>query len=90
MVFAVVTTTAILIYDTQHPHPLARIAGCHLATINDVAWSSNGQTLAFCSSDGYVTFVRLSPGVLGQYSLPSRPSSDPRPRCPYLPRQGAP
>jgi hypothetical protein len=66
MVFAVVTTTTIFIYDTQHPHPLARIEGCHLATINDVAWSSNGQTLVFCSSDGYVTFVRLNSGVLGQ------------------------
>lgn len=69
MIFAVVTTTAVLIYDTQHQYPLARINGCHLATINDVAWSSNGQTLVFCSSDGYVTFARLNQGILGPFSL---------------------
>ena len=69
MVFAVVTTTAVLIYDTQHAYPLARIHGCHLATINDVAWSANGQTLVFCSTDGYVTFARLNVGILGEIPL---------------------
>lgn len=69
MVFAVVTTTAVMIYDTQHTYPLARIDGCHLATINDIAWSSNGQTLVFCSTDGYVTFVRLASGILGLLSF---------------------
>lgn len=65
MIFAVVTTTSLLIYDTQFPYPLVRINGCHLATINDVAWSSDGQTLIFCSSDGYVSFVRFDPNELG-------------------------
>jgi WD40 repeat protein len=69
MVFAVVTTTAVVIYDTQHFYPLARIDGCHLATINDIAWSSNGQTLVFCSSDGYVTFARFNSDVLGELSF---------------------
>ena len=65
MIFAVVTTTSLLIYDTQFAYPLVRINGCHLATINDVAWSSNGQTLVFCSSDGYVSFVRFDTNELG-------------------------
>lgn len=65
MIFAVVTTTAVLIYDTQSSYPLVRINGCHLANINDVAWSSNGETLVFCSSDGYVSFVRFDTNALG-------------------------
>eukprot|EP00602_Paraphysomonas_sp_CaronLab_P002449 CAMPEP_0185037110 /NCGR_PEP_ID=MMETSP1103-20130426/31071_1 /TAXON_ID=36769 /ORGANISM="Paraphysomonas bandaiensis, Strain Caron Lab Isolate" /LENGTH=441 /DNA_ID=CAMNT_0027574935 /DNA_START=264 /DNA_END=1589 /DNA_ORIENTATION=+ len=66
MVFAVVSTSAVFIYDTQHIHPLARIGGCHLATINDAAWSADGNTLVFCSSDGYVSFVRLALGTIGE------------------------
>ena len=31
MVFAVVTTSAVLVYDTQHPYPLARVGGLHFA-----------------------------------------------------------
>eukprot|EP01041_Mallomonas_annulata_P001666 gene1666-3220_t len=65
-VFAVATLSAVLIYDTQHFAPLARITGCHLATINDVAWSSDGHMLSFCSSDGYVSFVRFEEGSLGE------------------------
>jgi hypothetical protein len=35
MIFAVVTTSSVVLYDTQHTHPIAKIGGCHLATIND-------------------------------------------------------
>ncbi len=66
MIFAVVTVTAVYIYDTQHPYPLARLGGLHLACINDATWSGDGDTLIVCSSDGYVTFVKFAPGSLGR------------------------
>ena len=43
MVFAVATTSSVLIYDTQHlAAPLMKLCNLHYATINDVAWSANG------------------------------------------------
>jgi hypothetical protein len=71
MVFAVVTISTIFVYDTQHPHPLARISGCHLATINDATWSPDGNMLVVCSSDGYLTFARFPPGSLGEPLTPA-------------------
>lgn len=65
MIFAVLTLAAIYLYDTQHPHPLLRIAGAHFAAINDAAWSSDGLMLVVCSTDGYLTFVRFQEGELG-------------------------
>lgn len=64
-IFAVTTTSSVFVYDTQHSHPLVRITGCHLATINDAAWSVDGTVLTCCSSDGYVTIIRFEPGALG-------------------------
>ncbi len=69
MVFAVITISAVLVYDTQHPHPLARLGGLHLACINDAAWTPDGRMLVVCSSDGYVTFVRFDDGALGEPCL---------------------
>ncbi len=67
MLFAVVTTKVILIYDTQHAAPLAAFANLHLAPINDCAWSGDGRMLVACSSEGYLTFVRFSEGSLGTF-----------------------
>ena len=61
-----VTINSVFVYDTQHIHPIVRISGCHLATINDASWSPDGNTLVMCSSDGYVSFVRFEPGELGE------------------------
>lgn len=66
MVFAVVTISSVFIYDTQHVHPIARLSGQHLAPINDAAWTGDGQKLAVCSSDGYVTIVRFTADALGE------------------------
>ena len=64
-VFAVITLRSVLVYDTQHPYPLAKIGGFHLACINDATWSSDGRLLTVCSSDGYLSFVRFAEGSLG-------------------------
>lgn len=65
-IFAVVTISTVYVYDTQHPSPIARIAGAHLATINDATWSSDGHLLVVCSSDGYLSFIRFEQGSLGE------------------------
>ena len=66
MLFAVVTISAVYIYDTQHSHPLARLGGLHLACINDVAWSCDGNMLVVCSSDGYLSFITFAKNSLGE------------------------
>lgn len=65
MVFAVVTIKSVLLYDTQHGAPFAKVSGRHLAPINDASWSADGHSLAICSSDGYVSFIKLAPSTIG-------------------------
>jgi len=69
MVFAVATMSAVLVYDTQHMHPIAHCAGMHCANINDIAWSADGRMLVCASSDGYVSFIRFKEGVMGDELL---------------------
>merc|ERR1711871_197324 len=66
VVFAVTTTNGVYIYDTQHHYPIAKIAGIHYACVNDACWSEDGQMLAVCSSDGYVSFARFPGNILGE------------------------
>jgi chromatin assembly factor 1 subunit B len=66
IIFAVATITSLLLYDSQHAFPLAKLKGLHYAPINDAAWSADGRVLAVCSSDGYLTFVRFKIGALGE------------------------
>jgi len=66
IVFAVVTLTAVYVYDTQHAYPLARVGGLHFACINDATWSADGRMLTVCSSDGYLTFIKFREGALGE------------------------
>jgi chromatin assembly factor 1 subunit B len=45
MIFAVLTLKTVFLYDTQHVHPILKIGGLHLATLNDAAWSSDAKML---------------------------------------------
>ena len=72
MVIAVATLHEVTLYDTQHPGPVAHLAGVHYANINDLSWSGDGSRLAVASSDGYCTFVGFSPGELGQPLAPEK------------------
>ena len=43
MVFAVATTEAVYLYDTQQWAPFAVLSNLHLASLSDVAWSAPQQ-----------------------------------------------
>jgi len=38
MVYAIATTDAVVVYDTQQSAPIAYISGLHYATFTDIAW----------------------------------------------------
>ncbi|XP_033104353.1 chromatin assembly factor 1 subunit B-like [Anneissia japonica] len=65
MVFAVASEDSIMLYDTEQVTPFAMISKIHYQQINDLAWSSDGQYLSVCSTDGYCTIVVFEPGELG-------------------------
>lgn len=37
-VFAVATTDAVMIYDTQQQHPICAVSNMHLTAITDISW----------------------------------------------------
>ncbi|MEN2500779.1 MAG: 3-oxoacyl-[acyl-carrier-protein] synthase [Marteilia pararefringens] len=59
IVFAVASRDCITVYSTQFRAPLAHLSSLHYANINDLRWSPEGDCLAACSSDGYITFVQF-------------------------------
>ena len=65
MVLAVLSTNAIMLYDTQHSHMLSIIRNQHHANLTDVAWSNDGSTLMVASSDGFCSVVEFSNNELG-------------------------
>lgn len=66
MIFAVISISSVFVYDTQHPHPIARLGGLHLACINDATWTADGTMLIVCSSDGYLSFIKFDAATLGE------------------------
>jgi chromatin assembly factor 1 subunit B len=65
MILAVLSTNAIMLYDTQHAHMLSIIRNQHCANLTDVAWSNNGRTLFVTSSDGFCSVVEFADQELG-------------------------
>jgi hypothetical protein len=74
MIVAVLSTNAIMIYDTQHTHMLSIIRNQHCANLTDIAWSNDGLTLFVTSSDGFCSVVEFSDDELG---VPCQRSSYP-------------
>lgn len=66
IVFAVITTRSVLIYDSQQPTPIGYVSQIHLARLTDLAWSDNGQLLMISSYDGYVTMIQFEKGEFGE------------------------
>ena len=65
-IFAVATLDAVMIYDTQHPYPIACAANLHPCSITDIAWSSTGSTLFISSIDGYCSLMAFDGTELGE------------------------
>eukprot|EP00668_Euglena_longa_P029557 GGOE01036910.1.p1 GENE.GGOE01036910.1~~GGOE01036910.1.p1 ORF type:complete len:497 (-),score=110.71 GGOE01036910.1:120-1610(-) len=65
MVFALFTLTNLFVYDTSCAEPVALVTNLHLATITDVTWAPDGNTLLVASKDGYVSCVVFGDGELG-------------------------
>lgn len=75
MIFAVATHDSVWIYDTQQGGPLCCFSNLHYASFTDLTWSSDGQTLMMCSTDGYCSVVVFDYGELGTpYHYHSQPS----------------
>ena len=75
MIFAVATHDSVWIYDTQQGGPLCCFSNMHYASFTDLTWSSDGQTLMMCSTDGYCSVVVFDYGELGvPYQYQNQPS----------------
>ena len=70
MVLAILSTNAVMIYDTQHSHMISMVRNQHFANLTDVAWSNDGNTLFVTSSDGYCSVIEFAAGELGKPLLP--------------------
>merc|ERR1712196_235393 len=57
---------SVILYDTQHAHPIALIGNLHYANLTDVAWSHDGNTILMSSTDGYCSVAIFEDGELGQ------------------------
>eukprot|EP01112_Ceratiomyxa_fruticulosa_P019530 TRINITY_DN6412_c0_g2_i1.p1 TRINITY_DN6412_c0_g2~~TRINITY_DN6412_c0_g2_i1.p1 ORF type:complete len:577 (-),score=131.74 TRINITY_DN6412_c0_g2_i1:88-1818(-) len=65
IVFAVATLDTVVIYDTQHAHPLCYVTDIHYAALTDLAWSKDGRTLVVSSKDGYCSIISFEENELG-------------------------
>ena len=52
MVYAVATSSAVLIYSTEKAQPLYGMGNYHYAALTDLSWKGS-EMLAVASSDGY-------------------------------------
>lgn len=66
MIFAVATTSSVLIYDTQNWYPIALFQSIHYAEITDLSWSYDGSYLLISSKDGFCTLVNFPKEILGK------------------------
>ena len=75
-VFAVASTSAIYLYDTQHPQPIAVTDKLHYASYTDAAWyaSESGSAMLIVSTrDGCFRMLKFASGELGSIMPVSRP-----------------
>jgi chromatin assembly factor 1 subunit B len=56
MVYAIATTSAVLIYSTDKMQPLYGMGNFHYAALTDLSWRGS-SILGVSSSDGYCSFM---------------------------------
>jgi chromatin assembly factor 1 subunit B len=69
MVYAVATSSAVLIYSTEKTQPLYGMGNYHYAALTDLSWKGS-ETLAVSSSDGYCSFLIFENNELGEIYEP--------------------
>jgi chromatin assembly factor 1 subunit B len=65
-IFAVASLDSVFIYDTQQTQPIYQMSNLHYATLNDLAWSNDGQMLIITSADGYCSVACFDRNELGE------------------------
>jgi chromatin assembly factor 1 subunit B len=65
MVFAVATSSAVLIYSTEQAKPLFGMGNYHYAALTDLCWKGENM-LAVSSSDGFCSFMIFKDKQLGE------------------------
>ncbi len=61
MVFAIATSSSVLIYDTLSMTPICGMGNYHYATITSLTWKG-ANILGMSSSDGYCSFLIFEEG----------------------------
>ncbi len=69
MVYAVATSSAVLIFNTQKLQPIFGMGNYHYAALTDLSWRGSSM-LAISSSDGYVSFMVFENNELGEVYEP--------------------
>ena len=70
MIFAVATSSAILIYSTEQQKPISGMGNYHYAALTDLTWRGE-KILAASSSDGFCSFVIFKENELGEIYEPT-------------------
>ncbi|KAG4304341.1 hypothetical protein PORY_002316 [Pneumocystis oryctolagi] len=74
MVYAVATQDTVVLYDTQQRIPIGVLSNFHYATLTDLAWSFDGDSLLMTSTDGFCSVVMFDKNELGEEYTGPRPS----------------
>lgn len=69
MVFAIATSSTVLIYNTESLRPIYAMGNYHFAALTDLSWRGS-EMLAVSSSDGYCSFLIFEPNELGEIYEP--------------------
>jgi chromatin assembly factor 1 subunit B len=64
MVYAIATSSAVLIFSTEKTQPLFGMGNYHYAALTDLSWRGS-EMLALSSSDGYCSFMVFEKNELG-------------------------
>jgi len=64
-VFAVASSSTIILYDTENPTPFGYVSNIHYSSLTDLAWSSDASFLMVSSRDGFCSIVEFENGEIG-------------------------
>merc|ERR1712223_1866803 len=65
LIYAIATKSSIVFYDTQQAEPFAKVSKIHYVSLNDLAWSCDGNMLVVSSTDGFCSVIKFLHDELG-------------------------